>query len=129
MYEMKEEFFTGIAEIDKEHARLFETTEKLYQLLGDDLIPDKYDHIKQVLLELKEYTIMHFEHEEAYMESIQYKKMFTQKIQHEEFRNKIEEFEFESFDESQEDTIKEILDFLTDWLVHHILENDKLIGQ
>lgn len=129
MYEMKEEYFTGIEQIDNEHTKLFEIAEKVYQLLNDDLIPDKYDHIREVLIELKDYTVMHFEHEEEYMKSIQYKRMFMQKVEHDAFRNKIEEIEFDKLDENQDETIKEILEFLTDWLVNHILENDKLIGQ
>lgn len=128
MYEMKEEYFTGIEQIDKEHKKLFEIAEKVYQLLHDEFIPDKYDHISQVLNELREYTIMHFEHEEEYMKSIQYKRMFTQKVEHDAFRKKIEDLEFENLDEKQDEMIIEILDFLTNWLVHHIMEKDKLIG-
>ncbi|RDU22882.1 bacteriohemerythrin [Anaerosacchariphilus polymeriproducens] len=129
MYEMKEEYLIGIEQIDKEHEKLFEIAEKVYQLLQDKFIPDKYDNIRQVLIELREYTIMHFEHEEEYMKSIQYKRMFTQKVEHDAFRKKIEDLEFEKLDEKQEEMIKEILEFLTNWLVHHILETDKLIGQ
>lgn len=129
MYEMKEEYFTGIELIDKEHAKLFQIAETVYQLLHDELIPDKYDHIRQVLVELRDYTVMHFEHEEEYMKSIQYKRMFMQKVEHDAFIHKIEDLEFDKLDENQDETIHEILKFLTDWLVQHILENDKLIGQ
>ena len=88
MYEMKEEYFTGIEEIDNEHSRLFEIAEEAYQLHKNEFIPDKYDQIKKILKELRDYAQMHFEHEEAYMESIQYKKMFTQIVAY--FLNKKE---------------------------------------
>lgn len=129
MYEMKDEYLTGIKMIDEEHRKLFDIAEKTYQLYKEEFIPDKYDHIRELLEELRQYTILHFEHEEKYMESIQYKKLFTQKIQHEGFRKKLEEINLNDLDENQDQLIEEILQFLTDWLVHHIMENDKLIGQ
>lgn len=129
MYEMKDDYLVGIREIDDEHRRLFELAEEAYQLLQNEFIPDKYDNINRLLQELKEYAALHFAHEEAYMEKIQYKKMFTQKIQHQQFCQKLEEFNLEDVDENQESAIMDILDFLTEWLIHHIVENDKEIGQ
>lgn len=129
MYEMKEEYLTGIKMIDMEHARLFEIANEIYDLQREEFIVDKYDNIRKVLEELKEYTLLHFQHEEAYMESIQYKRMFTQKIQHDEFRKQIEEWNLDDIDENQDETIREILTVVTDWLVEHIMKNDKLIGE
>lgn len=133
MYEMKDEYLTGIPEIDREHTRLFEIAEETYQIAKQEFIPDKYDQIQTLLEELKEYTLLHFEHEEEYMESIHYKKLYTQKIQHEGFRRKLEELtrldSIEGDQEDQDKVIDDILKFLTDWLVSHILHNDKLIGK
>ena len=130
MYEMKQEYYTGIGEIDKEHEHLFELAEQTYQLLKAEYIPDKYDNIKDVLVELKEYTATHFAHEEAYMQSINYKRLTPQKFQHKAFVEKLTELDIDEMIENDpEKTIEEILNFLTDWLVHHILENDKLIGE
>ncbi len=133
MYEMKDEYLTGIDLIDTEHRRLFEIAEETYQLSRQDFIPDKYDQINNLLGELRDYTIMHFEHEEEYMEKIGYKRIFTQKIQHEEFRNKLIELmdseKLEGSQEEQNKMVDEMLGFLTDWLINHILNNDKLIGK
>lgn len=131
MYEMKDEYLTGIDFIDGEHRRLFELAEETYQLQNNEFIPDKYDQIKAVLEELKDYTIMHFSHEEEYMQSIGYKKLFTQKIQHEKFvewlNGQMEDFEDDE-PETQEETISSILSFLTDWLIQHIVNMDKQIA-
>lgn len=133
MYEMKDEYLTGIESVDTEHRRLFELAEETYQLQNNEFIPDKYDEIKSVLEELKDYTIMHFSHEEEYMQSIGYKKLFSQKIQHEKFiewlSNQAEEFEEEDDPDTQDETISKILSFLTDWLINHIVNMDKQIGQ
>ncbi|MEG1459263.1 MAG: bacteriohemerythrin [Acetivibrio sp.] len=129
MYEMKDEYLTGIPLIDEEHKTLFSIAEEAYQLRHEEFIPDKYDNVKAILHKLRDYTLMHFEHEEAYMESITYKRMFTQKVQHDAFREKLEDFDLENIDENTDAVVDEILVFLTNWLVHHILENDKLIGE
>lgn len=128
MYEMKDEYLTGIEAIDKEHRRLFEIAEELYQLCQNELVYDKYDQLVAVFNELKDYTHLHFAHEEEYMESIQYKKLFTQKIQHNAFCEKLDSLSLDEMDENQSKTIEDLLTFVTDWLVHHILETDKQIA-
>ena len=129
MYEMKDEFLTGIQSVDMEHAKLFEIANRAYETLMDEFISDKYDNIVNILSELKEYAASHFKHEEAYMESIHYKRLFTQKIEHAAFTEKLAEYDLNQLDENQRDAIVELLEFLNDWLVHHILENDILIGK
>ena len=128
MYEMKDEYLTGIESIDKEHARLFEIAEETYQLKKEQFLVDKYDQVRDILCELRDYTKMHFEHEEAYMENIGYKKLFSQKVAHTEFIEKLEDWDLDHLDENSDAMIDEILNFLAGWLVDHILYSDKLIG-
>lgn len=129
MYKMKEEYLTGIKQIDDEHQNLFDIVEEAYQLRNNEFIADKYDNIRSILYRLRDYTFVHFESEEAYMESINYKQMFMQKVQHDAFREKLNSLDIESIDENSDAMLDELLNFLTDWLSNHILENDKLIGQ
>ena len=129
MYEMKEEYLIGIEEIDREHKVLFEIADEIYQLCGNEFVPDKYDHIRHILEELRDYTLTHFEHEEAYMESVGYKRLPEQKRQHEAFEETIGGWDMEAIDEDQDETIEEILRIVTNWLVNHILYEDKLIGE
>ena len=109
MFEMKPEYYIGIDMIDQEHKQLFDYASEAYELLQEEFTPDKYDKIDAILEKLRDYTVKHFSDEEAYMESIQYKKIFTQKIQHEE---------------NQDEQIMDILNYLTDWLINHILHVD-----
>jgi hemerythrin len=129
MFEMKDEYLTGIKMIDDEHRELFHITQEAYEVLNDSFISDKFDHIVTIIGRLKEYTIKHFADEEAYMESIQYKRMFTQKIEHAAFVEKLEEIDFDQMDREQSGALLKILEFLGDWLVSHILEKDKLISE
>ena len=129
MFEMKPEYYIGIDMIDQEHKQLFDYANEAYELLQEEFTPDKYDKIDAILEKLRDYTVKHFSDEEAYMESIQYKKIFTQKIQHQEFINKLDEFidqhEKDEGDQAEQDAqIMDILNSLTDWLINHILHVD-----
>lgn len=128
MYEFKEEFRTGIEEIDNEHKRLFEIADRLYEMMINDFIPDKYDYIVEVIYELKDYAATHFKHEEEYMMSIRYKKLISQKAEHDEFIAMLEKYDLDVIDENQRKVILELLDFLNEWLINHILQSDKQIG-
>ena len=129
MYEFKEEFLTGIEMIDREHKRLFEIAENLYQLKCREYVTDKYDHIREILTELRDYTMTHFEHEQAYMKSISYKRMFSQLSQHDALRETICGWDLDAIDEDQDEAIGDMLNLITDWLVNHILNEDKRIGK
>ena len=129
MYEFKEEYKTGIDFIDEQHKVLFGIADKTYNLLKNDFTLDKYDKIVALIHELQNYTEFHFNAEEKYMESINYKRMFTQKIEHAAFIKRIKDVNFSKIDSNQDDYIINILQLLNDWLTGHIFENDKLIAQ
>lgn len=131
MYEMKKEYFTGIPMIDEEHAQLFAYANQIYELLQDEFVADKYDNIRDLLGKLEDYAKHHFADEEAYMESIQYKKIFTQKVQHQAFVDELDKYDLDVIDqaENQQEVISNLLTFVTDWLVEHILNLDTQIGK
>ncbi len=126
MFEMKPEYYIGIKMIDEQHNQLFTYADEAYELLNDEFTPDKYDRIDILLEKLYDYTVKHLADEEAYMESIHYNKLFTQKVQHQAFIEKLDEF-MESHnkeEENQDEQIMKILTYLTEWLVNHILHVD-----
>ena len=129
MYEFKEEFKTGIPQIDEEHKKLFEIADQIYELKNEEFMHDKYDNIRAILEQLREYTDTHFTHEEEYMRSIGYKNMFMQKVQHDALRQQMAEWDLDSIDENQDEAIDQLLTIVTDWLVNHILGYDKKIGK
>lgn len=129
MFKMDEKFIIGIPKIDEQHRMLFEITDNVYKLLKDTYTIDKYDKLVGLLEELKDYAAYHFKDEEEYMQSINYKKMFTQKMDHDNFIKKLNEIDLSKLDDNQNGYILSILDFLTKWLSEHILEKDSLIGK
>lgn len=129
MFNWKDDFSINVPEIDLQHKKLFEIGNRAAELLTNDYYTDKYDKIVEIINELKEYTIFHFKSEEAYMLSIKYKKYFGQKVAHDDFIKKINSVNFDKIDNNQDKHLKEILAFISEWTIEHILAEDKLIGQ
>jgi len=127
MFEMKEEYKLGVSLIDEQHERLFELGESAYNLLKDNYTIDKYNRIIGVIQELSHYAVTHFKDEEDYMESINYRKLFTQKMDHAEFIKKVSELDLSKIDEDHDEAIMDILTFIAKWLSEHIIEKDLLI--
>ncbi len=126
MYEMKPEYLTGIDFIDQEHARLFELAQETQDLLDDSVLLDKSDQIVELVSELVNYTRSHFAHEEEYQKSIQYPYITQHAAQHRQFESKLSEIDLDALSdfEQQNETVEDILDFLVDWLINHILRVD-----
>lgn len=122
-------YLTNIPIIDKEHKELFRIIGDVYRVMTDELALDKYDEIVRLLDELKEYTKFHFQDEELYMESIRYDGLEAQKRAHEAFVSRLEEMDLDHIDENQQETLEDLMEFLTEWLVNHILHSDKKIGK
>ncbi|WP_066068113.1 bacteriohemerythrin [Alkalithermobacter thermoalcaliphilus] len=128
MIKWKDDYVTGIEEIDKQHKYLVDIANRAYLTLKDEFCIDKYDKITQILKELEEYTIFHFAKEEEYMKKIGYKHLFSHKIEHNKFIEKIKSIDLDTIDEKQDEFLLDIINFIVDWLVSHILEKDKLIS-
>lgn len=128
MLQWKEEYRVGIAEIDAQHQKLIEIANQAYLLLKNDLMTDKYDQIVAIIEELKNYTVYHFKYEEEYMKSIGYKKLFSHMVLHGDFIEKVNSVNLSEIDNNQNQSLVKIMDFVCDWLVSHIMKEDKLIN-
>lgn len=118
---------TGIPLIDEEHKRLFAIIKETDYLIHAQHLHDKYDEIVKILSELRDYTVLHFHDEEAYMEQIQYQGLRIQRLAHESFIDKLDSISLDDIDANQEQYLMELVDFLLGWLINHILKVDKLI--
>ncbi len=126
--EFTDKYLTGISIVDKEHKELFRIIGDVYRVMTDEMAVDKYDEIVRLLEELREYTKFHFQDEELYMESIHYEGLEAQRRAHEAFVSRLEEMDLEHIDDNQQETLEDLMEFLTEWLVNHILHSDKKIG-
>jgi len=123
----KPEYSIGIYLIDKQHKYLFEIINSAFELLKDDLSVDKYDGITLTIQDLYQYAKYHLVTEEKYMISINYKEYSSHKADHDNFILYLNKINLEQVEEDSQKHIKDILSFLLNWLLDHILLKDKLI--
>lgn len=122
------EYYTGIELVDAQHARLFEIINEADELIKAELLHDKYDEIVHILNVLKEYTVTHFADEEAYMESIAYEGLEAQRLAHMSFVDMLNQVNLDSVDDNQQKYLEELVEYLKNWLIVHILKVDKRIS-
>lgn len=130
MYEIKPEYLTGIELLDKEHTRLFELAEETYEVLQDEFSQDKAVRITHLVSELINYTRTHFSHEEAYQKSIHYPYIAEHAAHHRQFEDSLASLDLDEIEndlEGQNELVQNLLDFLNNWLVNHILKVDMLL--
>jgi len=111
----------GINSIDDQHKVLFDLINQLYRAYGTD---KSRDNIKKVLTELINYTVYHFGNEEKLFEKIGYQNTPKHVAQHQKFVDKVLAFQTE-FDNGDISVALDIVHFLQDWLVMHIMKSDK----
>lgn len=129
MFDMKEEYRMNISPIDEQHEGLFVLMEKAYELLQHEEKKQKYEEIKDIIVELHEYAQVHFTEEEALMEKIGYSELAIQRHEHKAFIRYVHDFEMHQMGEDEDSYIMELLEFLYDWLSNHIYKKDMKIAE
>ncbi len=130
MYELKEQYLTGMETIDDQHRKIFQLADQVYELLKDENMLYKDGELLKIVQELQDYTKYHFSEEEIYMEKIGYSRLEEQKIQHEKFieeLDKLNQAVQQISLRNQDQVIIKLLDYLTYWLKVHIEKFDMLI--
>lgn len=125
--EFLDEYKTGIALIDSEHATLFKITDKAYKMLKNRITKDDVPEIVSILAELREYTAEHFADEEEYMARIQYNGLDNQKRAHEAFIYEIDSIKETDIIKNPQEYMESLIEFLLGWLINHILKVDHKI--
>lgn len=129
--EFSQKYMTGISLIDEEHKKLFAIIKEADDLVHAEFLHDKYDKIMDILEELRDYTQEHFQDEEEYMKKIGYPELDKQQRAHTDFVEKllvIDLNQLDDIDGNQQEYLERLMDFLTNWLIRHIVGSDKLIG-
>ncbi len=112
------EYNTGIEVIDDQHQRILEYINELEE------VRKTHDRaqVKDVLLNLIDYTQSHFAFEESLQEEANYKYRVPHKRVHDLFIKKIEHYR-ERF-EMGHDVEEELYEVLSKWLINHIQHDD-----
>ena len=123
----KDSYKIGVDFIDKEHKTLFARMNKLLKIIEEE---EKSEWAcREGVKYLKSHATEHFEHEEAYMQSIQYSEYEVHKRLHDNFRYKTLpalEAEMEEAGYSEE-SIRHFLGVCIGWIIGHTQTEDQTI--
>ncbi len=117
------QYETGHLQVDAQHRRLFEMVNELHHAIIGGHGPEQ---VGPVLKGLATYTIEHFRTEELLMASAGYPGLTRHKGAHEALVRQVKEL-VGQFDAGETVLPRTLSSFLTDWLNHHIKEEDKTL--
>ena len=124
-FDWSEHYETGIPEIDEQHKQLFSIGRTIEQMSmkGGDNVTDR--EILALVNSLRDYTGFHFYSEEKLMEEVHYEDMQVHKKHHAQMLYFVSNYDIRKFRKNFDATVNEILDIISDQVVHHILGDDK----
>ncbi len=125
LLQWSEKLSVGVIEMDRQHRKLVDLVNRLYDAMasgqGDDIKKD-------ILTELVMYTKVHFAAEERLMRECGYPQFAAHQVLHEQLTGKVQQL-YEKVQAGQMVPSVSLSNFLKDWLVNHILQQDRKYAQ
>ncbi|MGD0282102.1 MAG: bacteriohemerythrin [Dissulfurispiraceae bacterium] len=124
LVEWKGEMSVNVKEFDAHHKKLIALANKLH-----DAIVEKRGSavIGDILAVVSNYTMYHFFAEEELMDKYEYPETIRHREEHIKLTEKTLQL-VEDFRNDKDGIEKEVLDFLREWINHHIFGTDKKYG-
>jgi hemerythrin len=117
------DFSVNIAEVDDQHKKLVRMINELHEAMK---LGKGREILDRILNNMVDYAKVHFATEERLMKQYSYPGYLNHKAEHDLFVKKVSEF-YEEFQQGRISAI-DVMNFLKDWLVKHILGSDKKYG-
>ncbi len=115
----------NVPEIDEQHQKLVEMINQLARSIDKGIVNDE---MGKVLIQLVDYTQYHFKTEEKVMEQIGYAGLGEQKNLHREFIRQLAVI-IKKVRDGQNLNVFDLMGFLQNWLINHIVNKDMNIGK
>lgn len=127
----KEKYKVGVTLIDQQHEELFKRVSEFIQTVqSKDDWEAKIEKVKETMVFMQEYVVIHFDEEEVYQEQINYPDIQKHKEAHAKFKEAIDNyvklFNQEGF---SEELVQEFSGKLMTWLIIHVAIMDQKIGE
>jgi len=118
--EWKDEYSMGEEKIDEQHKGLFQLSNEIYKLVEKGV--NDAEQFRELFMRLNDYTVDHFIYEEMYIEAEGYPQLKEHIAQHLKFSEKLKKI---ALSLNQDSHIKDIGEFVTTWLLQHVLNEDR----
>jgi len=119
--EWSESMSVGVPLIDQDHKIIVKLINLFHQNISDEANPNLLGTVLKTLIE---YTQYHFAREEKVMQACHYPVLAEHKQQHDRLTHKVITISRQFFEKKENIFEQDLLDFLRDWLIHHILKED-----
>ncbi len=117
----EDKYKVGYKRIDDQHLELIEIINDLHDCMDNR---NSKDEFKKALRKTVEYVAYHFSYEEKIMHVIKYNKILEHSSYHREFTQTIYNY-VKSYENGSLDAINNLVQYLKDWFLNHILVTDK----
>ncbi len=122
----KESYSVGIKLMDEHHKKLISIINELHEGISSG---DSEKALRKTLSALVDYTKYHFTAEESLMTQYEYPEYSTHKESHQKLLKALSDLQHQYEEKKGGLTIiLKIENFLSNWLINHILESDKKYG-
>lgn len=116
----QDKYALDMDEIDEQHKMLFDIMNRLWAAIVKHV---ESEEIGRVIADLERYTVLHFTEEETFMRSIGYVHFDAHAGHHRKFIEQLGKEKQRAY--AGQEISLELLHFLRDWLVNHILVEDR----
>jgi hemerythrin len=124
IFQWRDEYSINVSEMDNDHKRLFEISNRLYEAINSGANRSELENILNLIIN---HTGQHFEREENLMEKHNSPERDIQHKQHELFRETVLEYK-RKFKSNEIEIDMHFINLLKDWVINHILSEDRKYG-
>lgn len=122
--EWSPKYSVEVNSIDEQHKELIKIINELHEAMKNG---KGKEFLGVSLSKLLNYTRIHFDYEEQQMKLKNYDGFIEHSQKHKDLVNQVIEYKGK-FDRGETLLTMEVMDFLRDWLVDHIMKSDKKLG-
>ncbi len=120
-YKWDTSYAVHVKQLDTDHKKLFLLTNTLFNAIQRK---ESADTLQELMEKLEDYSITHFEYEEALMEMHNVPDLVEQQQEHRKFVQKLHVFR-QHYPDQPAATSLPMLRFLNEWFIKHISQLDK----
>jgi len=121
LIEWEDTFSVGNQQMDEQHKKFFHIINTFHDAMKNG---EGEEIVRSVLRELQQYFQNHCKAEESLMKIYAYPNILTHKTEHESAIQKVNKY-LADYERHEEKLAIDLLNFLSDWLLNHILQTDR----
>lgn len=125
MFEWKEDYATGIESIDIQHKQLFSMADELYDMVLDVEGTIQRPRLLTLIKSFETYANNHFSDEEELLRNGEYPDLQGHLLEHRKFVSYMNEAHENIASSDKQQTVNELIKFMTHWVFTHVLEADQ----